>query len=205
MTIGRRADTDEETIERAARLLAGALGYGSPWFATTIDSPYVPGTDNDPKNHALTVCSPGLVTEQAAWSVDGSRHVRRQRAWRQSAYRVATPVCKPRHSVLAALSLAKLDGPLESVLFLYVTGDVGRFWPDVERFGLACVSGAFASEALNDAMERIMFRRASISQDARAKTLGIRASGYRAATRAAEVRLRSWLLMASRRLLVALG
>jgi hypothetical protein len=59
--------------------------------------------------------------------------------------------------------------------------------------------------ALNDAMERIMFRRASIPQDARAKMLGIRASGYRAATRAAEARLRSWLLTASRGFLGALG
>lgn len=205
MTIGRRADTEQEAIERAARVLAGALGYGSPWYATTIDAPFTPGTDDDPKNHALAVCSPGIVTEQAAWSVDGSRHVKRQRAWRQSAYRVAIPVCKPSHDALAALSLAKLDGPLEAVLLLYSTGDVGRFWPDVERFGRACVRGPFAPEALNDAMERIMFRRAFIPQDARAKMLGTRASGYRAATRAAEVRLRSWLLTASRRFLSALS
>jgi hypothetical protein len=197
MTIGRRADTEQEPIERASRILASALGYGSSWAAMTIDAPFVQGTDDDPKNYALAVCALGWVTEQAAWRVGGSQHVRRQRAWRQSAYRVAIPVCKPSHDALAALSLTKLDGPLEAILLLYATGDVERFWPDVERFGLACVHGAFASEALTDAMERIMFRRASIPQDARAKLLGTRASGYRAATRAAEARLRSWLLTAS--------
>ena len=205
MTIGRRADTDEEVIERASRILARALGYGSPWFATTIDAPYEPGADDDPKNYALAVCTPGMVTEQAAWSVGGSRHVRRQRIWRQSAYRVAIPVCRPDYDALGALSLAKLDGPLEAILFLYATGDVERFWPVVERFGLACVRNAFASEALTDGMQRILCKRAAVSQDARAKDLGVRASVYRAATRNAEILLRRWLLTASGRFIAALA
>lgn len=35
------------------------------------------------------------------------------------------------------MSFAKLDGPLEPILVLYARGDVERFWPAVERFGLA--------------------------------------------------------------------
>jgi len=94
--------------------------------------------------------------------------------------------------------MAKLNGPLEAILLLYATGDV-------ERFGLACVRTAFASEALTDAMQRILCGRAAISMDNRAKQLGVRASGYRGLTRSVEVRLRRWLKIAADRFIGALG
>jgi hypothetical protein len=106
---------------------------------------------------------------------------------------VAPPSFVPAYDALGALAMAKLDGPLEAILLLYATGDVKRFWPVMERCGLACVRNAFASEALTDAMQRILCGRAAISMDDRAKTLGVRASRYRALTRASEDLIRRWL------------
>ena len=69
------------------------------------------------------------------------------RSWRTHTF-VATPAFVPGYDALGALAMAKLEGPLEAILLLYATGDVKRFWPVVERFGLVCVRNAFASEAL---------------------------------------------------------
>ena len=119
------------------------------------------------------------------------------RSWRTHIF-VATPSFVPGYDALGALAMAKLNGPLEAILLLYATGDV-------ERFGLACVRTAFASEALTDAMQRILCGRAAISMDNRAKQLGVRASGYRGLTRSVEVRLRRWLKIAADRFIGALG
>lgn len=205
MTIGRRADSDEAIIERAARRLAAALGTGQNWFADTAIASARDLTHEDGlMPSALTVVRRGRVTEQAAKSIGGSGKVKRQHQWSASRAAVAVPACRPDSDALGSLSFAKLDGPLEAILLLYATGDTERFWPVVERFGLACLRSAFASEALADAMERILLRRASLAQDDRAKQLGVRASSYRAATREAEALLRRWLMTAAGRFLAAL-
>jgi len=70
---------------------------------------------------------------------------------------------------------------------------------------LACVRNAFASQALTDAIQRILCGLAAISMDDRAKGLGVRASGYRGLTRSIETRLRQCLRAAGRRYLACLG
>lgn len=205
MTIGRRAESDEAIIERAARRLAGALGTGQNWFAETAIASARDLTHEDGlMPSALTIVRRGRVTEQAAKSIRGSGKVTRQHQWAASRTVVAVPACRPDSEALASMSFAKLDGPLEAILLLYATGDVKRFWPVVERFGLACLRSTFASEALNDAMARIMYRRAAVAQDDRARQLGIRASSYRGATRKAEAMLRRWLIRAARDFLNAI-
>jgi len=205
MTIGRRADYDDAVIERAARRLAQALGMGHSWFAdTTVENIRDCSREDGVMASALTVARRGRVAEQAAWSINGSSKVKRQHRWSSSRAVVAVPAFRREDEAIACLSFAKLDGPLEAILLLYATGDTKRFWPVVERFGLACLRNAFAPEALNDAMARIMYRRAAVAQDDRAKQLGIRASSYRGATREAEAMLRRWLLRAAKDFLNAM-
>ena len=209
MTIGRRADSDD-TVDRAARQLAAAFGGGSAWTSGVVYGKSY-GIDGDFENHrSLTVAEREerrgrrRYIDKPTRDAEGKLAVHGLRSWRSHTF-VATPSFLPAHDALAALAMAKLDGPLEAILLLYATGDVERFWPVVERFGLACVRSAFAYEALTDAMQRILCGRAAISMDDRAKQLGFRASGYRHLTRSVEARLRMWLTEAARRFLVALS
>jgi hypothetical protein len=209
VTIGRRADS-EDTVERAAKILGAAFGCGSSWTAGVVYGRSF-GMDGDFENHrSLTVAERegrrgrAKYIEKPTRDQNGVLTMHGVRSWRTHTF-VATPAFVPGYDALGALAMAKLEGPLEAILLLYATGDVKRFWPVVERFGLACVRNAFASEALTDAMQRILCGRAAISMDDRAKQLGVRASGYRGLTRAVEARLRQWLSTGARRYLACLG
>lgn len=72
----------------------------------------------------------------------------------------------------------------------------------MKRFALAVRPD---QTALQDALERVLFRVASIPQDERARQLGVRASRYRARTGAAESMLRGWLERAANQFLAALA
>jgi hypothetical protein len=209
MTIGRRADSDD-TLERAAKILAVAFGCGSSWTSSVVYGKSL-GLDGDFENHrSLTVAERegrrgrAKYIEKPTRDQNGVLTMHGVRSWRTHAF-VATPSFVPGYDALGALAMAKLEGPLEAILLLYATGDVERFWPVVEGFGLACVRNAFASEALTDAIQRILCGRAAISMDDRAKQLGVRASGYRGLTRSVETRLRRWLITAASRYLACLG
>ena len=69
-------------IERAAKRLAGAFGYGSGWRVVTIDVPKAnAGETGIDRGAMMGIAHCGRVTEQAARTIDGSRHVR----WRSGA------------------------------------------------------------------------------------------------------------------------
>jgi hypothetical protein len=185
---GGRATPLSNAPEIAARRLARALGMGSSWYADTDLLPLESEGEG-----SLAVARRSRVTEQAARSIDGTAHLKRQQQWKVSGSVVAVPCHAMDVTALGALSFAKLDGPLEAILLLYATGDVAEYWPTVERYGLACVRNANASEALRDAMQRVLVGRAEISQDDRAKHLGVRANTYRELTKRCEQILRRWL------------
>ncbi|WNL47913.1 hypothetical protein RKE25_09905 [Dyella sp. BiH032] len=202
MADGGQAIDQAHVIELAARRLARALGYGGGFLADTREEAERNAESTCGIGH-LSVVKRGRVIEQAAKSIHESTRVRRQHEWKQSAGVIAIPVARPDQDALAALSFAKLDGPLEAILLLYATGDVPKYWPIVKRFGLAVKAVRFAEEALTDAMQRILCGRAVMAQDMRAKALNIRASRYRRLTSACEDLLRSWLKRASHRYLLA--
>jgi len=208
MTIGRRADSDD-TVERAAKILAAAFGCGSSWASGVVYGKSY-GLEGDFENHrSLTVAERegrrgrARYIEKPTRDQNGVLTMHGLRSWRTHTF-VATPSFVPGYDALGALAMAKLDGPLEAMLLLYATGDVERFWPVVERFGLACVRNAFASEALTDAIQRILCGRAAISMDDRAKQLGVRASRYRGLTRSTEVMFRRWLRISATRYISSL-
>lgn len=204
MADGGQAIDQWGVIELAARRLARALGYGGGFLVDTREEAQRNAESARGIGH-FSIVRRGRVVEQAAKSIRGSTRVRRQHEWKQFAGVVAIPVVRPDQDALAALSFAKLDGPLEAILLLYATGDVPRYWPTVRRFGLAVMAVKLAEEALTDAMQRILCGRAAMSKDMRAKVLRIRADRYRRLTADCEKLLASWLWRASRCFLGACG
>lgn len=206
MADGGQTIDQSEVIERAARRLARALGTGYGWNPSMQEARVgVPGREVLDESCVLAISRRGQVTEQAARSIGGSSHVRRQHQWSTSHGVVAIPSYRHDSDALAALSFAKLDGPLEAILLLYATGDVNRYWPTVKRFGLAASPFRFADEALTDAMQRMLCGRATISKDDRAKLFRLRASTYRHLTDRCEGMMRSWLTKAASRYLLTLS
>lgn len=191
-----------DLVERAARRLARALGTGYAW-APDVNEVADVGPDREvaAPSSGLAICRLGQVTEQAAWSIDGTKHLRRQQRWANCGGVVAVPSYRMDQDALAALSFAKLDGPLEAILLLYATGDVPRYWPTVERYGLAVRRAVFAREALSDAMAVVLClrQREKIPLDVRAKILGVRAASYREEVRRSRVLLAGWLERAAHR------
>lgn len=206
MADGGQTIDQSEVIERAARRLARALGTGYGWNPSMQEARVeLPGREVLDKSCVLAISRRGRVTEQAAKSIGGSSHVRRQHGWSTSRGVVAIPSYSHDSDALAALSFAKLDGPLEAILLLYATGDVIRYWPTVKRFGLAGKPFWYDDCAITDAMQRILCGRAAVSQDARAMDLRMRASAYRELTRGYERRMRDWLRRAAAAFLSATG
>lgn len=205
MADGGQAIDQAQVIELAARRLARALGTGQAWYAEVQVAADLLAEDELPQSERLSVARRGRVVEKAARSVAGSRHVRRELEWRHSPGVSAVARCRPDLDALAALSFAKLDGPLEAMLLLYATGDVPRYWPTVKRYGLAYRSERYAEQAITDAAKRLLCGCADLAQDERAKALKIRASTYRHITRDFERVLRHWLGVASHRFLLALN
>ena len=108
---------EAEQLGRAAKRLAAAFGYGSGWKSPTLE---LPDTETWGEGMApLSIAHRGHVTEQAARSIDGGRHVRRQHAWTNHAGMVAVPTASPDPMGQAALSYARLRGPLEPLLLAY--------------------------------------------------------------------------------------
>jgi len=204
MADGGRADDNERVLEAVSRRLVAALGRGNHWQAEWHQSGAAIESGKGEINRELRILGRGKVEEKAVRK-DGHIIVPRVQTWSLRGGRVAVPRRSPDFDALAAVSFARLDGPLEAVLLLYATGDVHRYWPTVELYGLACLRSAFAWEALTDAMQRIMCRRAAISKDDRARQLGLRASTYREMTGRAEAMIRRWLSEAASRVLKALG
>jgi hypothetical protein len=185
---------EAEQLERAAKRLAAAFGYGSGWMSTTLEMPEMDtwGEGMAP----LTVAYRGHVTEQAARSIDGSKHVRRQHAWAVHGGIVAIPTVSPDPFGQAALSFARLRGPLEPLLLAYALESMPH-WLRVEPFLHAVRPSCNPITAGRDAMARIMYAEAATPVDQRARELGTRAATYREETRGAEYVLRDWLVRAA--------
>lgn len=72
-------DAEAEQVDRAAKRLAAAFGYGTSWQSAPLQIPEADGLRM--KSATLPVAHRGQVTEQAARTIGGCRHVRRQHAW----------------------------------------------------------------------------------------------------------------------------
>jgi len=184
-------DAEAKQVDRAAKRLAAAFGYGSGWKPPTLEMP-----ESDTWGEgvgALTIAHRGRVAEQAAKSSGGSKHVRRFHAWTIHGGMLAAPTVSPDPLGQAALSFAQLRGPLEPLLLAYALESMPH-WLKVEPFLHAVRPSCNPAAAGRDAMARIMYAEAATPIDQRARELGTRAATYREETRGAEYVLRDWLV-----------
>lgn len=195
-------DDPKDVIERASRILAQAFGYGDSWFTADLrfgqdETSYSDGIAETRRTDGLPIARRTETLERA----DKAANVGEFHHWQRAKGIAVMPRVRPKRAALIALADANLAGPLKDWLLVYALQDWGR-WPRVRRFALACRPG---TAAIDDAAQRILWRTAEISQDERAKALGIRATAYRQSTRAAESMLREWLSRAAISFLKALN
>lgn len=187
--------TEAAEVERAARRVARLFGTGSGWRAATITHAL---GDEDAGAEWLAVAHRGRVIEQAARKVGtATTKVRRQHAWSIHAGTVAVPATAADVQGMAALSFARLTGPLYCLLRAFACESFGD-WQRVEPILWRHCPSNNQLIAGRDAMARMMYRRAAVPMDDRARQLRMRATDYRTETGNAERVLRRWLLLAAR-------
>ena len=206
MADGGRADSKQKKLDfsadeaqqmdRAARKIARMFGFGGAWEVTCS---YGGGDDESAyENNRLTVAHRGRVNEKA-FAVVGGERVRlgtRQHGWTAHRGISAVPVAAPVVEGIAALSFLRVGRTAVDLLIAYSCEDFGA-WLRVERCLHRELPSRHALMAGRDAMARIMFRCAVLTQDERARQLKTRAESYREETAAAERFLRAWLVTAA--------
>ena len=184
-----------DALERASVYLAGWAGSGGGWLAEMrVTKPGGDAWAEEADSGVLPIRKRSVVEEKA------QPGIRRMQRWSRSRAVVALPRTRSDSDVAAALAMARLSGP-ELPLLLLVCCEQLSHLPTVMRYAEAC---GLEPVATQDALERILWRRASRAQDARAKEIGVRAERYRRLTAAAEMTLRDWLDRAAAAFLDAL-
>ena len=193
-----RAAVGISAIERAARILAASNGTGSFLRGNVKQLGAVPA---ESRGEVVGIAWRGQREESAARGIQGGARAAAMHAWGRSATTTALPSFHPDRDALAAMGRVEaVPGALLRVYALEAWSE----WPVVEWAALVCVTGRGSREAVCDAMGRILWRVAAVSQDDRAKSIGMRASDYRLLTREAEALLMRWLDRGARQLLGAL-
>lgn len=197
----RCTDEDAYHLDRAAKRLAGAFGYGAAWRAEVHEGPNfseAAARGEEPVGGSqLSIGVRARVVEGAGKSIRGSRHVRAQHAWTIVRGVAATPLAQPDPLGVAALTFAQLKGPREPLLLAYALQSMPH-WMKVEPYLHAMLPTDHRIIAGRDAMARIMYARAATSIEERAWQLHLRVAVYRAETRNAESLLLEWLAQSAR-------
>ena len=194
---GGRANTISK-VEIAARMLAAGNGTGSP-LSGRVDT--VGAVPAESRGEVVGIRWKGTREEGAARSIDGGTRATALHGWSRAGGVAALPSFRPDHDAVAAMShVEAVPAALLRVYALQAWHD----WPLVERAALVVITGKASREAVCDAMGRILWRVAAVSQDERAKQLRMRASDYRALTRDAGRLLWRWLNRAASQLLAAM-
>jgi hypothetical protein len=185
-------------LEHAARILAAGCGTGHPTRCVVSQVGVVIARG---RGESVGIAWRGAREESAARSIRNGTRAPALHGWARDGGNVAIPIYYPDRDALAALS--SVERVPAELLQVYALEHWHR-WPLVEHAALAAITGHGSREAICDAMGRILWRVAAVSQDERAKRLGMRAASFRAATREAEAMLRRWLDRGARQLLRAM-
>lgn len=173
-------------VERAARMLAAGSGTGS-YVAARVD---VGQQVVESRGESVGIAWRGTREESAARSIGRGTRSPALHTWTRDRGTVALPSFRP--DVDAVAALAGVEAVPAAWLAVYALEEWHR-WPMVERAALVVITGKGAREAVCDAAGRILWRRAAVSQDDRARLLAMRASAYRQRTGNAERLLWRWL------------
>lgn len=198
MADGSRSAENIGAVEHAARILAAGNGTGAFLRCATLE---VGAVENETRGDVVGIAWRGMREESAARSIENGTRAAAMHAWTRSGGTMALPSYRADTDALAAL--AGVEMVLGELLRVYALQEWHR-WPLVERAALVCVTGRGSREAVCDAMGRVLWRVAAVSQDERAKLLRMRAADYRALTRKAEGLLSRWLDRGARQFLAAM-
>lgn len=193
-----RAVVGISAVERAARVLAASDGTGSFLKCHVGQVGAVP---SESRGEVVGIAWRGRKQESAARKIQGGTRAPAMHTWGRSATTTALPSFHADRDAIAAMG--RVEAVPGALLRVYSLED-WRAWPVVELAALVCITGKGSREAVCDAMGRILWRVAAVSQDDRAKSIGMRASDYRQLTRKAEALLMRWLDRGARQLLAAL-
>ncbi|MFA5899708.1 MAG: hypothetical protein WC829_11415 [Hyphomicrobium sp.] len=185
-------------VDRAARRIARMFGFGGAWDAPCAYD-QGDGQDSTDSGDRMTVAHRGRVDEKASFAIVNGvrvRLVKRQHRWTAHKGISAVPMATPLVERIAALGFLRVSKPALDLLIAYSCEDMAA-WLRVEPHLHREIPTQHQLAAGRDAMARIMFRRAAVTQDERARQLGTRASGYREETAQMERFLRAWLVAAA--------
>ena len=185
-------------VEKAARKLAASYGTGS-YLKCIRDLMNTANVKS--RNENLGIAWRGTREESAARRINSSTNANALHRWTLAGGVVSLPRFYPdKHAIAAMFKVEKVPAALMRVYALEHWHD----WPTVEHAALIVIDGKGAREAVCDAMARILWRKAVVPKDDRAKQLGMRAQSYRALTGKAELLLWRWLDRAGAQLLKAM-
>lgn len=202
----RFAPDDSLRLEKAARRVLRAYGYGSAW-APTLYQADAERMEAEGEGAALVdamrIVRRGKAEELAVRSEDGKVTQRAFRGWAAvgGGRWVAIAATNTDRIGLAALSC--MEKPLDSLLVAFSIESATE-WLKVEAYFEARAVSTHWRVALRDAMARIMFGSRAAGIEARARELFVKAQPFRELTRGYEQALRDRLGIAASLYLEAL-
>lgn len=187
MADGGRAGEPITRVEIAARMLAAASSPGSFMRCHVATIGDVPA---ESRGEVVGIAWRGGREESAARSIGGGTRAAALHGWSRAGGKAALPSF--RHDMDAVAGMGRVERVPAALLSVYAL-QAWHEWPLVEKAALVCITGRGSREAVCDAMGRILWRVAAVSQDRRASMLGMRAASYRTLTGDAEALLKRWL------------
>lgn len=174
-------------VEMVAGMLAASSGTGSFLRA---DVGTVGKVSAETRGEVVGIAWKGTREESAARSIGNGSRASALHAWSRDSGVSALPSFRPDRDAIVAMG--RVEAVPAALLRVYAL-EAWHEWSTVEAAALVVIAGRGAREAVCDAMGRILWRVAAVSQDGRARALGMRAGDYRALPRKAEGLLWRWL------------
>lgn len=181
-------------VELAARMLAAAYGTGSVLRCDTTEVAAREGTE------VVGIAWRGKREESAARAIGGCTRAPQLHTWARAG-KVALPAV--RGDVLTVGAMAGVERVPAALLSVFALQDWQQ-WPLVERCALHVITGRGAREAVCDAMACILWRRATMAKQDRARELRMRSADYSGLVARADALLRRWLERGARQLVAQL-
>jgi|GEM_PF-5423079 len=195
----RFALDDSMRLEKAARRVQRAYGYGSAW-APTLYQADAERMEAEGEGAALAdamrIVRRGRVEELAVRSDDGKVTQRAFRGWSAVGGGRWVANAATNTDRIGLLALCRVDKPMDSLLVAYSIESATE-WLKVESYFTARVISPHWRIALRDAMARIMFGSRAAGVEARARALSVKTQTYRELTRSYEQSLRDRLAIAA--------
>ncbi|RDY67044.1 hypothetical protein DX912_10200 [Lysobacter soli] len=195
----RFAPDDSLRLEKAARRVLRAYGYGSAW-APTLYQADVERMEAEGEGAALVdamrIARRGRAEELAVRSDEGKVTQRAFRGWSAVGGGRWVAIAATNTDRIGLAALTQVEKPLDSLLVAYSIESAAE-WLKVEAYFSARAVSPHWRVALRDAMTRIMFGARATGIEARARELSLKTQTFRELTRSYEQAIRDRLAIAA--------